>query len=109
MKKILLGIFIALGTLAANAQTQPQAKKTQKKKDDYAIVVKTAEKDKINWNHVKAYFSGKKTTDTIQISVKISDYRVRNFKSEKKYNIKGAKGNIDKLVEELKAFVKDNH
>lgn len=105
MKKLILSIFIVIGTLSVSAQSQQQSVKTKKKKDDYAIVIKNAEKDKINWKDVKTYFLDKKTNDSIQISLKISDYQVKNLKSEKKYTIKGTKSNIDKLVEDLKVMI----
>lgn len=105
MKKSLLLLLALSGTLSVNAQKYLTKKK--KSNDHFAVVVKDSEKDKIDWNGIKEYFQHKKASDSVKISIKVTDQDYKNLKSEAEYTLWGKYEDLNKMVDSLKKMITD--
>ena len=105
MKKIILIFAMIFGCISLNAQKYSPAKKQKMNIDDLSISVTEYEKNKIDWNFFKEYFSDKKENDSIQFSVKIIPQKEQDFTVTKKYSVKGINKNINELISTLKKMV----
>lgn len=106
MKKHIILFTLLFGTLYAGAQ--PHSAKKKKRKADFSVTVKESEKSRIDWEGMKQYFRDKKPTDSIQISVKVTDQEYKGLKSEAEYTMGGKYEDLDKIVDNLKRIVRLN-
>lgn len=105
MKKGIILFTLLFGTLYAVAQPHTVKKK---RKDDFSVTVKDSEKHKIDWEDMKQYFRDKKRTDSIQISVRLTDQEYKDLKTEAEYTIWGKYEDLDKILDNLKKIVNIN-